>query len=70
MEKESLEIHIVINDFNNLDDGGIYKISGSVLHVMGTLTSALHSVSKKAGISSEDLKQLTLDAFDRYDTMK
>lgn len=67
MDKQyKINIRVLVEDPEKDSPEDIYKISGEPHYILGALTSALYNVAKKAEFSHEEIKKLTIDAFDNF----
>lgn len=66
-ENNKVDIHIRILDPKDPKTAptDLYRISGHPFYIMGVLTSSLYMVAMKAGISLDEIKEITVNEFER-----
>ena len=65
-KKYKINIRVLVEDPEKDSPDDIYRISGEPNYILGALTSALYNVAKKADISHEEIKELTINAFEHF----
>ena len=65
-KKYKINIRVLVEDPEKDSPDDIYKISGEPHYILGALTSALYNVAKKADYSHDEIKELTINAFDHF----
>ena len=65
-KKYKINIRVLVEDPEKDSPDDICKISGEPHYILGTLTSALYIVAKKADYSHEEISKLTINAFDHF----